>query len=186
MGVATASKKAGNISEKGLLSITVSPDGKQGGIFQVNSETDFVENNPNFQQLCDTFSALASEVQTEGSIDLENFAALKVKETERLVSESLTDLVSSVRENLVLNRGHKLESKQGIVGSYLHNRVGDRCGLRGSLVNIESSNPLETEQTEKLKDIAKDLAMHAVASKPQPSYLTLDEVPESVIEKKGN
>merc|ERR1712062_236276 len=110
------------------------------------------------------------------------FADLKIKETDRLVSETVTDLVGSVRENLVLNKGYRLNNSGGLVGHYLHNRVSDNCGLRGSLVSVSCEGQTE-ETAPQLQTFTKELAVHVVANTPQPSYLKIEDVPESVVEK---
>merc|ERR1719419_1849915 len=112
-GVATAQKKAGNLAQKGLIGSSISPCGRSAVIVEVNSETDFCENNTNFQNLVGEISEatlVATNVQFPcGEADLSSVElpssdsrAVPVK-----VGIAITDLVASIRENLCPRRAAK-------------------------------------------------------------------------------
>lgn len=178
MGAATAQKKSGNVSNQGLVGLSIDESRLNGGIFHVSSETDFVEQNPKFQELVEQMARVTQNQAVTKAITLDEFNQQLVPETGRLVEQTVTDLVGSVRENLILRRGYKVSVKQGIVGSYVHNRVNDNCGLRASLIAVESDG-----KQEDLQQFARELAMHVVAANPQPKYLHKEDIPESIIEK---
>jgi len=176
MGAATAKKKSGNATSHGLISISLK--GNSGGIFQIASETDFVEGNPKFQDLTHHMASLAASTSSTGALNIGTFLDLTLPETNRSVADSVTDLVGSIRENLQITRAHQVRVEKGVVGGYLHNKIGENCGLRGSLVGLESDgDPAVVEK------LAKDIAMHVVAHGPQPRFRSMEEVPESVLEK---
>jgi len=176
MGAATAQKKSQNATAHGL--IAVSAGQKVGAVFQMASETDFVEGNPKLQDLTYQLASLVASSETPGEVNLDAFRSLIVPETGRSVADSVTDLVGSIRENLQLVRGYQVRVDKGVVGVYVHNKIGDHCGLRASLVALESD-----AEPEAIQKLAKDIAMHVVAHSPQPKYLHQGEVPEEVLEK---
>jgi len=173
MGQATAMKKSGNTTAHGLISVSV--EGERGGIFQMASETDFVENNPKLQDLTFNLASLARQGE-EGVLDLDAFRTKDL--SGRSVADSITDLVGSIRENLQVKRGHTIAVKEGVVAAYIHNKLGENCGLKASLVGLESSG-----DKDQLLKLGRELAMHVVANAPQPKYLKSTDVPQEVLDK---
>ncbi len=155
-GIATASKKAGRVAAEGLVACAVA-DGK-GAVVEVNSETDFVARNEEFQG----FVAAVAETALSVDGDLERLAAAEFPRAGKPVSEKLTDMVAAIGENINLRRAHGLRVGDGVVASYVHSAVTPGMGRIGVLVALES-----TGDKEKLSALGKQLAMHVAATNPR-------------------
>lgn len=168
-GMATASKKSSRTAAEGLVGVAVS--GTSGVAVEVNSETDFVAKNEQFQ----AFVQNVVQIALAGSDDVEALkgAAYPGGGT---VAEALTENVASIGENQTLRRAKKLSVSQGVVYSYVHNAVAPGMGKIGVLVALESAAPAD-----KLEALGKQLAMHVAAAFP----IALDEtgVPAETIER---
>ena len=153
-GLAAAAKKAGRTAAEGLVGVAVA--GTKGAVVEVNSETDFVANNEQFQGFVRDVSKLA--LTTGSDIDALNNAAYPSGGT---VAEALTNNIATIGENQSLRRAALLEVGQGVVVSYVHNAAAPNMGKIGVLVAIESAAPAET-----LTALGKQLAMHIAAANP--------------------
>lgn len=165
-GLATAAKKSGRTAAEGL--VAVAGNGTAAAVIELNSETDFVARN-------DQFQALAEEVAKQALTVEADVEALKNAKTSsgKTVSEAVTDAIATIGENMNLRRVAKLSVTQGTVSTYIHGAVKAGLGKIGVLVALES-----TGDKAKLEELGKQLAMHIAASNPQ--YLTLDAVPADV------
>ena len=168
-GLATASKKSSRTAAEGLVGVAVS--GTSGAAVEVNSETDFVAKNDQFQDFVrnvtnialakgDDVAALANEAYTTGCT----------------VAEVLTNNIATIGENQTLRRARRLTVDKGSVVAYVHNQVVPGMGKIGVLVALESEAP-----SDKLEALGKQLAMHVAAAFP----LALDEasIPADMIER---
>ena len=155
-GLAAAAKKAGRVAAEGLIGVAVS--GTKGVVVEVNSETDFVARNEDFQGFVSATTRAALEVGG----DME-----KLGESE--VAKSLTDLIGSIGENLVLRRSNGLSVDEGVVVSYMHNSVMPNLGKIGVLVALSS-----IADQAALVAFGKQLAMHVAAARPEA--LTRDDL----------
>ncbi len=158
-GMATASKKSSRTAAEGLVGVAV--NGTTGVAVEVNSETDFVAKNDQFQGFVRTVTDLA----LKGSDDV---AVLGVDAWPMggTVGEALTANIASIGENQSLRRAKKLSVEQGVVVPYVHNAVVPGMGKIGVLVALESAAPVAT-----LEALGKQLAMHVAAAFP----IALDE-----------
>jgi elongation factor Ts len=147
-GLSSAAKKAGRVASEGL--VAVAANGKEGVVVELNSETDFVARNEQFQQLVEETAkeALASNGDVE---------AVKTK-----MADKITAAVATIGENMNLRRVAKLSVKEGIVASYIHSAVKPGLGKIGVLVALESSGKKEALET-----LGKQIAMHVAAAKPE-------------------
>lgn len=153
-GLAKAAKKAGRTAAEGLIGVTV--DGNRGAMIELNSETDFVSRNDNFQQLAAKISTKALE--TNGDID-----ALKTSQLDgKSVQDTVTEAVAKIGENMSLRRTTYIEIDEGAVVPYIHNSVADGLGKIGVLVALKSSGDKTA-----LQQIGKQVAMHIAAAKPE-------------------
>lgn len=168
-GLATAAKKAGRTAAEGLVGVAVR--GTRGAVVEVNSETDFVAKNEQFQSFVRTVAELA--LDNGDSVDGLSAAAWPEGGT---VAEKLTSNVATIGENQTLRRVAVLEVGQGIVVSYVHNAVVPGLGKIGVLVAIESSAP-----TAQLEPLGKQLAMHIAAANPQA--LHEDDVDSGLVDR---
>jgi elongation factor Ts len=153
-GLATAAKKSGRTAAEGLVGVAV--EGKKGAAVEVNSETDFVAKNEQFQDFVRTVSGLALE--TGDSIEALAAAAYPGGGT---VSEKLTSNIATIGENQQLRRAKVVSVNEGAVVSYVHNAAGAGIGKIGVLVALEGSAPVDA-----IEALGKQLAMHIAAASP--------------------
>lgn len=154
-GLAKAAKKAGRVAAEGLVGLAVS--GTKGVAVEVNSETDFVSRNDQFQGLVRNIAAVA--LKTGDDVEALKLAAYPSGGT---VQEAIATLVATIGENMTLRRAALLEVGSGVVSTYLHNSVGEGLGKIAVLVALESAG-----QVEALSAIGRQVAMHIAAANPQ-------------------
>ena len=148
-GLAKAAKKADRVAAEGLVGVQVG--GSRGVAVEVNSETDFVAKNADFQQLVRDITGVA----LAGAGDIE---ALKAAELNgKPVSDVVTGAIARIGENLTLRRVQVLEGET--VVSYVHNAAAEGLGKIGVLVAL--SGPAEKAQA-----VGKQFAMHIAATNP--------------------
>lgn len=169
-GLAAASKKAGRVAAEGLVGCAVA-DGK-GVVVEVNSETDFVARNEQFQE----FVTAVAETALTVDGDLERLTATELPGTGKPVSEALTDMVATIGENMTLRRAACISVGDGVVSSYVHAAAAPGLGRIGVLVGLESSG-----DKEKLAALGKQLAMHIAATNPQA--VTIDSLEPAAVER---
>ena len=154
-GLATAAKKAGRTAAEGLVGVATS--GTRGAVVEVNSETDFVAKNDQFQAFVRDVTALALDA---GATDIAVLGAALLGDG--TVQDTLTANIAPIGENQSLRRVASLEVAQGAVVSYVHNAAAPGLGKIGVLVALEGDAP----QTE-VEVLGKQLAMHIAAASPQ-------------------
>ena len=153
-GLAAAAKKAGRTAAEGLVGVAVA--GTRGAVVEVNSETDFVAKNEQFQGFVRDVAQLA--LTTGGDIEALKAAAYPSGGT---VAEALTNNIATIGENQSLRRASVLEVGVGAVVSYVHNAAAPNMGKIGVLVALESSAPADA-----LLQLGKQIAMHIAAANP--------------------
>jgi elongation factor Ts len=153
-GLAAAAKKAGRTAAEGLVGVAV--EGTKGAVVEVNSETDFVAKNDQFQAFVRDVTKLA--LTTGGDIAALGNAAYPSGGT---VNDALTNNIATIGEIQSLRRAALLQVSQGAVVSYVHNAAAPNMGKIGVLVALESAASAET-----LTALGKQLAMHIAAANP--------------------
>ena len=168
-GLAAAAKKAGRTAAEGLVGVAVS--GTSGAAVEVNSETDFVAKNDQFQDFVGKVTQIALGIDA----DLD---ALKASEYPGggTIEEKLTANISKIGENQSLRRVAKTSVNKGAVVSYVHNAAAPGMGKIGVLVALESD-----AGTDVLEPLGKQLAMHIAAA--SPLALTGDDLDADTIER---
>ena len=161
-GLAAATKKAGRIAAEGIVTTYVNDDATVGSIIEVNSETDFVAKNADFQAFV---AQLAKIVAEENPADVETFMTLKYDDA-MTVEAALQDKILTIGENMKIRRFARYEGK---VASYVHG--GGRIGVL-TLIEGEDTNA------------AKEVAMHIAAI--NPLYMSEESVPQEDVEKEKN
>ena len=146
-GAAKAAKKAGRIASEGLVNVTLSDDKKTAIILEVNSETDFVTKGDEFINFVNTLGALALATQPA---DAESFLTQTLDSGET-VDKAREEIIAKIGENIAVRRVQTVTTDSGVIGAYKH---GDRIGV----LSVLSGNN---------GDLAKDVAMHIAASKPE-------------------
>ena len=144
-GLAKAAKKSGRTAAEGLVAVAVSGD--TGVAVEVNSETDFVGKNADFQSMVSKIANAALSADSTESL----------AETDvdgKLVSELITDAVATIGENMSLRRMSSISAD--LVVTYVHNAVADGMGKIGVLVGLSAGN----------EAFGKQVAMHIAAAHP--------------------
>lgn len=166
-GMAKAAKKAGRIAAEGIVKVLV--EGNKAAIVEVNSETDFVAKNADFNNYVD---AVVAQAMTTTAADIDAFLAESwAKEPSKTVADELASQVAVIGENLKIRRFAQMEENNGFIASYIH--MGGKIGV---LVDVETDvvNPA-------IEEMAKNVAMQAAALKP--IYTCRDEVDADYIAK---
>ncbi len=169
-GLAAASKKAGRVTAEGLVACALAEG--QGVVVEVNTETDFVARNEDFQG----FVATVAETALSVDADLERLAAAEFPGAGKPVSEKLTDMVATIGENMTLRRAQGLRVGDGVVACYVHSAVQPGLGRIGVLVALES-----TGDKEQLMALGQQLAMHVAATSPRS--VAIDDLDGQVVER---
>ncbi len=145
-GLAKAAKKSGRTAAEGLVGVTV--DGGVGVAVEVNSETDFVAKNAEFQEMVADITKTAlgvSDVEALKSADMGG----------KSVADVVTEKVGTIGENMSVRRLARIEGDS--VASYVHNAAADGMGLIGVLVAVNGDDT---------NGVAKQIAMHVAATNP--------------------
>ena len=163
-GLATAEKKAGRIASEGMVDIVV--DGNVAAMVEVNSETDFVAKNEEFQEMVKN---IAKQVIVTNPADVDTLLASKFVDNDAVtIKDIITEKIAKIGENMTMRRFVRFE---GNVVDYIH--MGGRIGV---MVKVEGdiSNP-------EAREAARDAAMQIAAM--NPLYLDKTTVPEADVEK---
>ena len=162
-GQAKAEKKAGRIAAEGLCRVAVK-DEKTAAVVEVNSETDFVAKNADFQEYVE---AVAKQAVESDAADLEAFLGEKWHLDEsKTVKDALVDKVAVIGENLSIRRFEKVVAADGCAGTYVHG--GGRIG-----VIVEAATDVVNDA---VKEALTNIAMQVAAL--YPKYVSTDEVSE--------
>ncbi|HKJ76863.1 MAG TPA: translation elongation factor Ts, partial [Gammaproteobacteria bacterium] len=161
-GLAKADKKAGRTAAEGLVVIKKSDDGKQAVMVEVNCETDFVTKGDDFKDFADAVATTALQARPA---DVDALLETPLAGGDASVGDSCKELIAKIGENMSVRRFVLMESEGGALGDYLH---GSRIGV---MVALEGGDT----------ELARDLAMHVAASRPQ--YISHEDVPAEDMEK---
>jgi len=159
-GLAKAAKKSGRTAAEGLVAVSV--DGGKGVAVEVNSETDFVGKNADFQQMVGGIAAVALTVDTVEALNAADMGG-------KSVAEVVTDKVAVIGENMSVRRMTMLTGDQ--VVSYVHNAVTDGMGKIGVLVALKGDN----------EAFGRQVAMHIAAV--NPASLSETDLDPAVVER---
>lgn len=157
-GLATAAKKAGRIAAEGIVKSYIS--GNVGVLVEVNSETDFVAKNVDFQNFV---QAVAEVIAAQNPADVDALKELKLNDTQT-VGEALTEKIATIGENMNIRRFVRIESS-GAMTDYIH-----AAGKIGVLIDAEAPN------TDEVQECLRNVAMQIAALNPK--YLSDADVSE--------
>jgi elongation factor Ts len=147
-GQAKADKKAGRIAAEGYIGLALAADGGSGALVEINSETDFVAKQEDFQAFA---HIVAQRALDERPGDVEALLSVAVESSGgQSIEESIRDMVMRIGEKISLRRFQVIESAGGSVGAYVH---GGRIGVLVDLAGADET-------------VIKDIAMHVAASGP--------------------
>jgi elongation factor Ts len=167
-GLAKAAKKAGRVAAEGLVGVAA--EGNKAAVIELNSETDFVARNEGFQELVSKVAEVA--INTNGSVEAVAAADLGGKS----VTDTITDAIATIGENMNLRRSAVLSANDGVVSTYVHGAVTSGLGKIGVLVALDS-----TGDKDKLNALGRQIAMHVAAT--SPLALSTDELDPAVVER---
>ena len=159
-GLAKAAKKSGRVAAEGLVAVAV--NGGVGVAVEVNSETDFVAKNADFQKMVGAIAGAAT-----GVADIEALAAADLGG--KTVADTLTDKIATIGENMTLRRMARIEGET--VVTYVHNAAAPDMGKIGVLVAMTGGD----------EGLGKQIAMHIAAV--NPAALNEDDMDPAVVEK---
>jgi len=154
-GLAAAAKKSSRVASEGLIGLAT--DDTKGALVEVNTETDFVARNQEFQDFVNTLTKMS----LENNETVEFLKTCPYPNSSNSVEETINNLIATIGENIHLRRIANLTVGNGVICSYMHNSLQTGLGKIGVLVGLESSG----NQT-KLKNLGKQLAMHVAAANP--------------------
>ena len=167
-GLSQAAKKAGREAAEGLVGVAVS--GGVGAVVEVNSETDFVARNEDFQG----FVRAVADLAVEAKGDMDALIAAAYPGSGRNVADQLTHMVATIGENMRARRSAAVSAQPGIVAQYVHSAVAPGLGRIGVVVGLKSSG-----DTAKLEEAGRQLAMHIAAANPRA--VTSGEIDPEVV-----
>ena len=171
-GISSAQKKSDRDASEGLVAISTNESNKEAGIVEINSETDFVARNDNFQ----SFVSNISKINLDQKGDLDKVIKSQYNKTKDNVSDTLTNLISKIGENLSIRRTDYINSDDGFVGTYIHNIEKDNMGKIGVLVSIKTDI-----EYSKITDFLKKICMHIAAT--NPIAITSSDIDQDTINK---
>ncbi|MET4632695.1 translation elongation factor Ts [Kaistia defluvii] len=154
-GLAKAAKKAGRVAAEGLVGVAAS--GTTAVVVEVNSETDFVARNAEFQQVVQNVAQAA--LATDGSVAA--VAASNFPGSDKTVEDAITTAVATIGEHMNLRRSAAVSVTDGVVATYVHSAVAPNLGKIGVLVGLQS-----TGDKDKLVALGRQVAMHIAATNP--------------------
>ncbi|MCF6343063.1 MAG: translation elongation factor Ts [Devosiaceae bacterium] len=167
-GLAKAAKKASRVASEGLIG--VASNGNSAAVVEVNSETDFVARNEQFQSIVSTIANLALE--NDG--DFEKVGNTAYPNSSNSVNEEITEAVAKIGENMSFRRSAKLSVSSGVVSSYMHTPIVSGLGKIGVLVALESQGDKEA-----LDNLGRQVAMHIAAI--APLAISPDELDQDLV-----
>jgi elongation factor Ts len=168
-GLSKAAKKADRAAAEGIVAVAL--DGGQAAVVELNSETDFVARNADFQKAAGDFAKLALKAADHNAL-------LNASHGGGKVSDSVTNLIATIGENITLRRSAKLGVSSGVIASYVHAKVegADNLGRIAVLVALES-----TGDKAKLEAVGKKIAMHIASA--NPLALNESDIPADRVER---
>jgi elongation factor Ts len=169
-GLAKAAKKADRVAAEGLVGIA--SEGNRAAVVEINSETDFVARNEQFQSIVKNTAKLA----LENGADAASLGSASYPGTGRTVSEELTEAIAKIGENMSLRRAAVVEVSEGVIGTYVHSAISEGLGRIGILVGLESTGDKAVLET-----LGKQIAMHVAAT--SPVALSSDDVDAELVER---
>ncbi len=172
-GLAKAAKKAGRVAAEGLVGVVA--EGTSGAVVEVNSETDFVARNENFQTMVTGVASVAKEAGG----DLDKLLSTSFPGSDKSVADYVTEAVGTIGENMNVRRTEAMSVNAGVVVSYVHNQAAPGLGKIGVLVALESDG-----DADKLAALGKQIAMHVAATSPLATRV--EELDQAVVERERN
>ncbi|NDB82376.1 MAG: elongation factor Ts [Alphaproteobacteria bacterium] len=167
-GLSAAAKKADRVTAEGLTALYVK--GKKGAVIELNSETDFVARNDQFQSLVTQIVEVAPDCEDLNSLNETSLSSGK------LIKEEIVSSIGIIGENINLRRFGRISVENGLIASYVHNNVAQNMGKISVLVGLET-----TSTSSEVANVGKQIAMHIAAAKPL--VLNSSDLDPSLVER---
>ena len=155
-GLAKAAKKSGRMAAEGLVGLAVKEN--LGVVVEVNSETDFVARNNDFQALVK--GVLAVALDHANQVDVETVLGAHYPGG-GTVGEAIANAIATIGENMTLRRAQGLSVAEGEIGHYVHGSIADGLGRIGVIVGLKSAG-----DKGRLAALGRQIAMHVAAASP--------------------
>ena len=168
-GLAKAAKKSGRVAAEGLVGVAI--EANFGVVVEVNSETDFVARNNDFQALVKGIVSVA--LDKGAGVDAEAVAGAHYPGG-GTVADAIANAIATIGENMTLRRAEGLHVPHGAIGHYVHGQIADGLGRIGVIVALES-----TGAHDPLAALGRQIAMHIAAA--QPIALNAEAIDPAVI-----
>jgi len=169
-GINTAAKKSSRNTSDGL--ITVNTKENSGIIVEINSETDFVARNDTFINFCADISNLSLEKKINS---VQNLLKSNFLDSKLDVKDALTNIISKLGENIVINRLFYAEDEEAFFQKYVHNSVNKNSGKIGVLLEYNAK-----EKNDIVDEFSKNICMHVAAT--EPKSINISGLDEGIIE----
>ncbi len=167
-GLSKAAKKSDRIAAEGLVGVLAA--GRHGAVTEVNSETDFVARNVQFQEMVSAITRLSPQVDG----DVAKLLELTYPGKSETVETQVKEMIATIGENMTVRRTATVNVKDGVVAEYMHNKVANGLGKIGVLVALESKGDAPS-----LTAFGRQVAMHVAAR--APVALDLASVPADIL-----
>ncbi|MCL4765998.1 MAG: elongation factor Ts [Hyphomicrobiaceae bacterium] len=170
-GLSKAAKKSGRVAAEGLIGVAV--EGQVGAMVEVNSETDFVARNAQFQGMVSQIARLA----LKAGGDLARLLSMPFPGKTVSVEDHVKEMIATIGENMSVRRTAEVcTGADGVIVDYVHNRVAAGLGKLGVLVTMASAG-----DKARLAEFGRQIAMHIAAA--APLAVTADDLDPAVIER---
>ena len=169
-GINTAEKKSSRSASDGLITVDVSKE--KGVILEINSETDFVARNENFQKFCNDISNFCLKTEVTS---VEKLLSSNLTEGQT-IQELLTETISKLGENLVIKRLNIIVNQEVYFQKYIHNSINENSGKIGVLLTFKCN-----KHNDEINEFSKNLCMHIAAS--DPKAIDIQSLDKQLIEK---
>ncbi len=170
-GISSAQKKGDIKTSDGLIAISKDKLNKKASIIEINSETDFVARNKNFQN----FVFNLSKINLDQKGDLNKLMKSKYNNEENVL-DALTNLISTIGENLTIRRCEYINVDNGFIGTYVHNVEKDEMGKIGVLLSVKTDIDFSL-----INDFLKKMCMHIAAV--NPISISTSNLDENILKK---
>ncbi len=173
-GLSKAAKKADRVAAEGVVAIATRVDGggMTAAVIELNAETDFVARNEVFQAAARKIAVVALDI--DGNVEALRAAPLGGA----TVADSVTELVATIGENMLLRRSTRFTVRTGAIGAYIHGAAvgATDLGRMGVLVAVEGDGDQAV-----LRELARNIALHAAAT--APLSLSVDDLDPAAVER---
>lgn len=170
-GINTAQKKSLRSASEGLVTVNINEN--TGVVIEINSETDFVARNENFQKFCQDVSSSCIKNRVE---NVEDLLKSNYLETEDSIQSQLNEMIAKIGENIVIRRFKFVNLENKKLQKYIHNSINEFSGKIGVLLSYSCKF-----DNEKTNEFTKNLCMHIAAS--EPKSLNIESLDKILIDK---